>query len=153
MKDLSEDIIEILQEYVFQDEQVSCTMKLNDLFQSEIKLLSGNKDAIIEKQREYNKYLLDVIDDNYILMKRSKYESELSALQSGAERGAPFDESLRDELINFCKEYKAYYHSIVNLSIAEKTDYEKFIDEYLKSRNSVTMHDLLNDDSAREERK
>jgi len=44
MKDLSEDIIEILQDYnfVFEDEQIPCTMKLNDLFQSEIKLIPGN---------------------------------------------------------------------------------------------------------------
>ena len=114
--------------------------------------MKTTKEKILEV---LNKYITRTVKGGDCIVSHHIYDiaTELESLQSGAERGVPFDEELRDELINFCKEYKAYYHSIVNLSIAEKTDYEKFIDEYLKSRTSVTMHDLLNDDSAREERK
>jgi len=108
----------------------------------------GNKDLIIEKMKclinEYRRLVaLSKSQEFFNIPSVNLLLSEIATLQSVTPDKAE-GVTLRDELIRFA--------TTVNTETMLDDEIPDAVDEYLNSRKSATMHDLLNDDSAREER-
>ena len=101
------------------------------------------KEEIFNKHLDYLEVCSHIDDSRYTtleglyevrtgtrIMYDMMYGRILRAMQEYAE--SYHKEKLRDALMDFCFEYKAYHHSMVVL--IDATDYEKFIDEYLETK-------------------